>query len=185
MKRFVPVIEVQAYLANKCVCILLASAALGAFLFFGCRTGPPLEVQRQSPFYWGTNAVLYGAQDVDLIGSLGNPGKVGARVTYYWSDIEPTPGNWQFTVYDALVKRAASGQIPLLGILAYAMKRVAGAAASMQGNPWALSFCPPDDVEDFVTFAAKVVARYPAVLYWEIWNEPNRAQYYKFLATFA
>jgi len=179
LKRFVPVIEVQAYLANKCVCILLAFAALGAFLFFGCRTGPPLEVQRQSPFYWGTNAVLYGAQDVDLIGSLGNPGKVGARVTYYWSDIEPTPGNWQFTVYDALVKRAASGQIPLLGILAYAMKRVAGAAASMQGNPWALSFCPPDDVEAFARFAATVVARYPAVLYWEIWNEPNTTNFWR------
>jgi len=176
LKRFVPVIEVQDYLANKYVCILLAIAALGAFVFFGCGTGPP---QRQSPFYWGTNAVLYDAQDVDLIGSLGNPGKVGARITYYWSDIEPTPGNWQFTVYDALVKRAASGQIPLLGILAYAMKRVAGAAASMQGNPWALSFCPPDDVEAFARFAATVVARYPAVLYWEIWNEPNTTNFWR------
>jgi len=176
LKRFVPVIEVKDYLANKCVCILLAIAALGAFVFFGCDTGPP---QRQSPFYWGTNAVLYDAQDVDLIGSLGNPGKVGARVTFYWSDVEPTPGNWQFTVYDGLVKRAASGQIPILGILAYAMKRVASAAASMQGTPWALSFCPPDDVEDFATFAAKVVARYPAVLYWEIWNEPNTTNFWR------
>ena len=176
MKRFVPVIEFQAYLSNKCVCILLAFAALGAFVFVGCDTGPP---QRQSPFYWGTNAVLYDAQDVDLIGSLGNPGKVGARVTFYWSDVEPTPGNWQFTVYDGLVKRAASGQIPVLGILAYAMKRVASAAASMQGTPWALSFCPPDDVEDFATFAAKVVARYPAVLYWEIWNEPNTVNFWR------
>jgi polysaccharide biosynthesis protein PslG len=191
LKRFVPVIEVQdpkTYLANKGVCILLAFAALGASLFFGCRTDSPdstlgktssKRVQRQSPFYWGTNAVLYGAQDVDLIGSLGNPGKVGARVTFYWSDIEPTPGNWQFNVYDGLMKRAASGQIQLLGILAYAMKRVAGAAADMQGDPWALSFCPPDEVEAFATFAATVVARYPEVLYWEIWNEPNTTNFWR------
>jgi hypothetical protein len=179
LKRFVLLLEVQAYLANKGVGIFLAFAALCAFLFFACGTGPPLNVQRESPFYLGTNAILYDVQDVDLIGSLGNPGTVGARVTFYWSDIEPTPGNWQFTVYDRLLKHAASGHIPLLGILGYAMKRVARAAASMQGAPWALSFCPPDDVEDFATFAAKVVARYPAVLYWEIWNEPNTANFWR------
>jgi polysaccharide biosynthesis protein PslG len=191
LKPFVPVIEAQdpkTYLANKGVCILLAFAVLGAVLFFGCRTASPdstlgktssNQAQRQSPFYWGTNAVLYNAQDVDLIGSLGHAGKVGARVTYYWSDIEPTPGNWQFSVYDSLMKRAASGQIPLLGILAYAMKRVAGAAADMQGDPWALSYCPPDEIEEFVTFAATVVARYPEVLYWEIWNEPNTTYFWR------
>ena len=46
------------------------------------------QPQRQTPIYWGTNAVLYDAQDVSLIESLGNRGKVSARVTYYWSDIE-------------------------------------------------------------------------------------------------
>lgn len=137
------------------------------------------QVPRQGPFYWGTNAILYDSEDASLIGSLGNPGKVGARVTYYWSDIEPTAGNWQFAVYDSLMKRAGGGQIPLLGILAYAMKRVAGAAADMQGDPWALSFCPPDTLADFATFAGTVVARYPAIQYWEIWNEPNTQNFWR------
>ncbi len=137
------------------------------------------QARRRTPFYWGTNAVLYDAQDVDLIGSLGNPGRIGARVTFYWSDIEPTEGNWQFTVYDDLVKRAASAQIPLLGVLAYAMKRVASAAGGMSGDPWALSFCPPDEVAQFAAFAGMVAARYPRVLDWEIWNEPNTAYFWR------
>ena len=158
---------------------LLAFLALGVFLWFGCRTGAGNPVQRQSPLLLGTNAVLYDAQDVDLIDSLGSPGKVGARVTYYWSDIEPTDGQWQFTAYDGLVKRATDANIPLLGILAYAMKRVAVAAADMPGDPWALSFCPPDDIEQFATFAGTVAARYPQVRYWEIWNEPNTDYFWR------
>ena len=181
----------KACLANESVGALLAVIALAAFLFFGCGSGPPVEsplspgstpgnqLQRETPFYWGSNAVLYDTQDVNLIASLGNPGKVGARVTYYWSDIEPTEGHWQFTVYDALVKRAAGAKIPLLGILAYAMKRVSSAATGMDGNPWALSFCPPDDIEQFATFAGTVAARYPQVLDWEIWNEPNTAYFWR------
>ena len=166
----------KGYLAP---CGLLAFIALGAFLFFCCRAGPPNQVQRDSPLNLGTNAVLYDAQDVDLIASLGSPGKVGARVTYYWSDIEPIEGKWQFGVYDDLVKRATDANIPLLGILAYAMKRVSVAAVDMQGDPWALSFCPPDDIEKFATFAGTVAARYPQVRYWEIWNEPNLAYFWR------
>jgi len=127
----------------------------------------------------GTNAILYDSEDANLIGSLGPAGKVGARVTYYWSDIEPTAGNWQFAVYDGLVNRAIGGKIPLTGILAYAMKRLAAAAADMQGDPWALSFCPPDTPADFATFAGTVVARYPAIQYWEIWNEPNTQNFWR------
>ncbi|HKE27878.1 MAG TPA: glycosyl hydrolase [Bryobacteraceae bacterium] len=141
-------------------------------------TAPNLP-QRQTPIYWGTNAVLYDDQDVSLIGSLGNRGKVSARVTYYWSDIEPTEGNWQFAVYDALVKRATDADIPILGILAYAMKRVATAATDLQGDPWALSYCPPDDIDQFATFVGTVVARYPQVLYWEVWNEPNTTYFWR------
>ena len=158
---------------------LLAFIALGAFLYFGCRPGPSNQGQQHGPLYLGTNAVLYDARDVNLIASLGSPGKVGARVTYYWSDIEPTEGKWQFAVYDDLVKRATDANIPLLGILAYAMKRVAVAAADLQGDPWALSFCPPDNLDQFATFAGMVAARYPQVRYWEIWNEPNISYYWR------
>lgn len=158
---------------------LLGFMALGAFLFFGCRTVLRYRAQRDVPFYLGTNAILYDTQDADLIASLGATGKVSARVTYYWSDIEPTEGNWQFAVYDDLVKRATNADIPLLGILAYSMKRESVAAADLQGDPWALSFCPPDDIEQFATFAGMVAARYPEVRYWEVWNEPNTTYFWR------
>ncbi|TAM84786.1 MAG: hypothetical protein EPN47_01350 [Acidobacteria bacterium] len=159
-------------------CGLLAFVVFGAFLSMGCRAAP-VAARRSGPLHLGTNAVLYTVEDADLIASLGSPGKVGARVTFYWSDIEPTDGNWQFAVYDDLVKRATDGNIPLLGVVAYAMKRVAATATSMQGDPWALSFCPPDDIGQFATFAGMAAARYPQVKYWEIWNEPNAAYFWR------
>jgi len=100
-------------------------------------------------------------------------------VTFYWSDIEPAENKWQFPVYDGLVQRATQAQIPLLGILAYSMKRVSQAAADMPGDPWALSYCPPDELEEFAAFAATVTARYPQVNYWEIWNEPNNTYFWR------
>jgi hypothetical protein len=179
LKRLLPITEVKDPKSYLAACGLLAFMALGACLYFACRAAPRSRLQRDSPLYLGTNAVLYDAQDADLIASLGSPGKVSARVTYYWSDIEPTKGNWQFAVYDDLVKRATNADIPLLGILAYAMKRVSVVAADMQGDPWALSFCPPDDIEQFATFAGMVATRYPEVRYWEIWNEPNTTYFWR------
>jgi hypothetical protein len=175
----VPMTKVRDPKSYVAACGYPAFMALGALLIFSCRCGPSYRGQRTTPLSLGTNAVLYDAQDVDLIGSLGSPGKVSARVTYYWNDIEPTDGTWQFGVYDALVKRATDANIPLLGILAYSMKRVSAAAATMQGDPWAISFCPPDNNEDFATFAGTLAARYPQVRYWEIWNEPNISYFWR------
>lgn len=168
--------EVKDPKSYVAACGLLAFMALGALLFFGCPAG---QSNRHSPLYLGTNAAFSNAQDIDLIASLSSPGKVSARVTYYWSIIEPTAGYWQFAFYDGLVKRVTDANIPLLGILAYAMKRVAVAAADMPGDPWALSFCPPDNLDEFATFAGMVAARYPQVRYWEIWNEPNISDFWR------
>jgi Glycosyl hydrolase catalytic core len=179
LKRLVPMSKVKDPKSYLAACGILVFIALGALLYFSCRAAPRSQLPRNSPLYLGTNAVLYDAQDADLIASLGSPGKVSARVTYYWSDIEPTEGNWQFAVYDDLVNRATNADIPLLGILAYAMKRVAVAATDMQGDPWALSFCPPDNIEQFATFAGRVAARYPQVRYWEVWNEPNATYFWR------
>jgi hypothetical protein len=170
------------------LCRFLGSIAVVSLLWFGSDGRQPVDfmsptrtnqLPRQTSIYWGTNAVLYDDQDVSLIESLGNSGQVSARVTYYWNDIEPTEGNWQFAVYDGLVRRATDANIPILGILAYSMKRVATAATSMQGDPWALSYCPPDDIDQFATFVGTVVARYPQVLYWEVWNEPNTTYFWR------
>lgn len=179
LKRLVPMTEIKAPKSYVAACALPAFIAFGAFLFFGCRAASRKQLPRTSPLHLGTNAILYDTQDADLISSLGSPGKVSARVTYYWSDIEPTEGNWQFAVYDDLVTRATNANIPLLGILAYAMKRVAVAASDMQGDPWALSFCPPDNFRQFGTFAGTVAARYPQVHYWEVWNEPNATYFWR------
>jgi hypothetical protein len=179
LKRLVPIAEVKDPKSHLAACGLPAIIAFGAILFIGCRAAPRSQLQRQSPLSLGTNAVLYDTRDADLIASLGGPGKVSARVTFYWSDIEPTEGNWQFAVYDDLVNRATNADIPLLGILAYAMKRVSVAAADMQSDPWGLSFCPPDNIDQFATFAGMVAARYPEVRYWEIWNEPNTTFFWR------
>lgn len=179
LKRLLPIAEVDRPKSHFAVRSVQVFIAFGAFLLFSCRASLPNSTPRNSPLLLGTNAILYDAQDAGLIDSLGSSGSVSARVTFYWSDIEPTDGNWQFARYDDLVKRATDANIPLLGIVAYAMKRVSAAAANMQGDPWALSFCPPDDIGQFATFAGMVAARYPQVQYWEVWNEPNTTNFWR------
>ncbi len=140
---------------------------------------PISKINRQSAFTVGVNSVLYDADDVAAIQTLGEPGQVPARITCYWNDIEPTADNWQFTIYDDLVKRANEARIPLLGIVGYSMRRLAASQSSLPGQPWDLSFYPPDDPQAFANYAGTLAARYPQIGAWEIWNEPNTTAFWR------
>ena len=102
------------------------------------------------------------------LGALGDAGWRLLRTDFTWSAIEPTPGQRDFTAYDALVAQAKRHRIRLLGLLDY-------------GNPWASAAAPPgddgyppDDPGTFAAFAAAAARRYRGrIPAWEVWNEPN------------
>lgn len=93
------------------------------------------------------------------------------RVDFLWSDIEPQEGRFDFGKYDRIVDLLSAGGIHVLGILHYSAD-------------WASSCgkwnCPPKDNKLFVNYATAVIKRYKSrVKYWEVWNEPDSATYWK------
>jgi hypothetical protein len=93
------------------------------------------------------------------------------RTDFYWPQIEPARGVYNWTFYDGLVDAAAANGLQVLPTLDY-------------GNSWDGSYYNGSDKhlpvhpEWFGEFAAAVVARYAVrdpgvVAAVEIWNEPN------------
>jgi hypothetical protein len=94
----------------------------------------------------------------------------GVHINHFdltWTEIEPSRGTFDFTMIDTGVADMLAAGITPLPIFDY-------------GNPWAtaLSFgnayCPPDNPQDFATYAGTVVTRLKGkVPAYEIWNEEN------------
>ncbi|MFA5092884.1 MAG: endo-1,4-beta-xylanase [Candidatus Omnitrophota bacterium] len=93
------------------------------------------------------------------------------RVDFLWEDIEPVQGDFKFAKYDAIVKLLKEKGMYILGVLQYNTSWSSGC------GEWN---CPPKDNALFVNYASKVIQRYKEeVKYWEVWNEPDSATYWK------
>jgi arabinogalactan endo-1,4-beta-galactosidase len=93
------------------------------------------------------------------------------RLDFLWEDIEPVEGKFDFDKYDRIVKLLKNKGIHILGILHYSVN---WASSCGEWN------CPPKDNAVFVNYASKVIQRYKGqVKYWEVWNEPDSAIYWK------
>lgn len=114
------------------------------------------------------------AQEQDLnktIALMQNAGVGWVRLDFLWEDIEPQQGKFDFVKYDLIVKLLREKGIHILGILHYS------ASWASSGGEWN---CPPKDNKLFVNYASKVIQRYKEqVKYWELWNEPDSAIYWK------
>jgi hypothetical protein len=94
------------------------------------------------------------------------------RFDFDWSVIQPSPRGWNFDGHDRAVAALRSAGIQVLGILDYTPGWANGGQAS--------KYYPPTSNKAFAKFAATVAARYApqGVHAWEIWNEPNLAQFW-------
>jgi hypothetical protein len=80
------------------------------------------------------------------------------RQRFAWADIEPTPGDFRWESWDAIVAGAAARDLRLLAVL--------DAAPDWAGTP--------PEPADFAAFAAAFAARYGDTLtYYQIWHNPN------------
>ena len=111
-------------------------------------------------------------RDLEKSISLMQEAGVGwVRVDFLWSDIEPKEDKFDFAKYDCIVELLKAKGIHILGILHYSTD---WASSCGQWN------CPPGKNELFVKYAAQVIRRYKGqVKYWELWNEPDSATYWK------
>lgn len=113
------------------------------------------------------------------------PAEVAARVDAYrslglkwvrfdfdWSVMQPTPTTYNTAGYDVAVKALTAAGINVLGVIAYTPPWANGGQES--------KFYPPTNAKTFARFAAYLAGRYAplGVHTWEIWNEPNLAQFW-------
>lgn len=120
----------------------------------------------------GVNVELTQYDDEALARELGRIEAAGfhwVRQTLLWEQIEPQPGEYDWTAYDRIV--AAVAEHPGLALVAV-----------LDGTPrWARHplapdhpFAPPESVAQYAAFAGQVAARYAdSIDYYQIWDEPN------------
>jgi hypothetical protein len=90
------------------------------------------------------------------------------RLPFNWVEIEPvntTPANYNWSGLDASVQAAQQANIKVI--------------LTLNANPsWAAanSIGPVTNTADLYEFMGAVVARYPSIRYWEIYNEPDQVQ---------
>ncbi len=81
------------------------------------------------------------------------------RTDFDWKTVEPKPGEWDYSRFDAVVDLAEKNGIRLLPILDYDV-------------PWASPAWKHQD--KWLEYVSRTVTRYKGRLsYWEIWNEEN------------
>ena len=108
-----------------------------------------------------------------------------ARMGFTWSTMEPIKGQYLWTRDSAVTAYRAQG-LRILGVIAYSPAWATSATCFALYN----NKCAPTNASDFASFAAAVAERYdgdgvsdapgsPRVDAWEIWNEPNLANFWR------
>jgi hypothetical protein len=167
------------------VALLVLLAALGA-------VGTASAARRRTPF--GTFGVVvdpslaYGDPSAldSQMALMAKSGVESVRTNFVWSDAEPSPGVYNWTTLDAIVRAAAEHGLQLLPILEFTPQW----ASSHPSSAWL--YYAPKDPSTYAAFATQLVKRYgphgsfwktnpgvPAnpITDWQVWNEPEGTKY--------
>lgn len=96
------------------------------------------------------------------------------RFGFEWSSLQPVSAQeFSWAAHDRVVAACNRLGLRILGILAYTPSWANGGKES--------KYHPPRDAKEFARFVGEVARRYGAdqVPAWEIWNEPNLAQFWR------
>ncbi|HUP28307.1 MAG TPA: beta-galactosidase, partial [Chloroflexia bacterium] len=100
------------------------------------------------------------------------------REDFAWGLIEPREGQQNWTPTDRIVQNLRDRNLNILGILAYSANW-ATPAKEDDASPDAVSMYPPD-LAKYYNWVRTLVSRYKGkVGYWEVWNEPDNAAFWK------
>jgi hypothetical protein len=101
-----------------------------------------------------------------------------ARESFAWSEAERRRGYFDWRKFDQAVEVALAHNVAVLGRLEFTAPWASSAPASVP--PADRVYYPPADVADFAAYARATVRRYKdRVHFWQIWNEPNNASYWR------
>jgi hypothetical protein len=97
------------------------------------------------------------------------------RLSIDWKRIEPTPGEYQWQLYDRVLNRLVDEGFTIVGVFvtvpAWAASDTVGCAIE-QHEPRACDL-PEARRADFERVVRATVGRYPFIRHWEFWNEPE------------
>jgi hypothetical protein len=100
------------------------------------------------------------------------------RKDFYWDEIEPSQGCFDFSKYDKIVTRAEAYGIELLPILDYCARW----ATSDPNGPSDIDAdkYPPKEMSYYKKFVYETVKHFKSDIHcWEIWNEENSVIFWK------
>ena len=130
----------------------------------------PLAVEKS----YGVNADLTQVPPDELdrtLTQMSNAGLRWIRQPFAWADIEPAPGQFNWTPWDRAVERASANGLELIAVL----DTTPGWARPPDTTP----FTPPTELVDFGNFARVLAERYgDRVDYYQIWDEPNLSSHW-------
>ncbi|MCV7012269.1 cellulase family glycosylhydrolase [Mycolicibacterium madagascariense] len=119
---------------------------------------------------------LYGKSQADIDKTLDELQATGVntiRVLVPWAGVEPMPGVYDWSKVDAIVNAAASRNMAVLGVLN------STPYYATQSGTLPISGAPADPSQ-YADFAKLAATRYAGkISAYEIWNEPNSAQYFQ------
>jgi hypothetical protein len=123
----------------------------------------------------GNMASLSAAEQASRLDGIKALGVGWVRYDIEWSNIEQSPGQYNWAAYDQEVQAIWAHGLRSLAIIDYtpAWARRADCSSS--------KMCAPADPNTYASFAGMVANRYKAygVHDWEIWNEPNNVNFYQ------
>ena len=143
----------------------LALALLAALL---CLPAGPAAGDAASPY--GVDIHSPGGDELTLVMNKVQAAKIGwVHVAVNWPWVEPSPGTFDWTLYDAIVAAASARGIQVLATILYT-------------PAWATSGRPQTGVPDtaaWADFCRRAAERYRGSIgYWGLWNEPNLAEFW-------
>ncbi|WP_238422462.1 cellulase family glycosylhydrolase [Gordonia sp. 'Campus'] len=122
-------------------------------------------------------ASLLSASDADLDRELSVAEDLGmwaVRIDVDWSVVEPRRGQRNWAPIDRVVNAVVAHGMCPLGLVTYTPLWAARAGDFPRNSHYR-----PADPQVFASFAAAAAQRYSAsIAVWEIWNEPNLANYW-------
>jgi hypothetical protein len=146
----------------------------------GSTAGPAsdahLTMATRAGFAPGGNFMsLTEAEQTRDLDAMAATGAKWFRVGLQWSNIEPSPGAYRWSGPDRLVRLAVERGLQPIVMVAYTPRWARDATCSTS------QFCPPATPSTYASFVAAAAVRYAAagVKVWEIWNEPNTADFWK------
>ena len=140
-------------------------------IFVSCAT-PPFHTDKSRTVpsdFFGVSPYIIEPEDFPLIDELG---AVWLRRTCRWGNLEPVPGQWNFSDWDNFVEYSNNAQKKILAILAF-------------DTPWLYGEekiprkITAREMPMFLNYVDTVVNRYKGKIdAYEIWNEPNMMSWY-------